>query len=74
MDCAFDFGNRSLIAPHRIYGNGYHSFRLMRLQAVLFRCGFDNFAALVLSALRADAVRLFRFVAVRALGAGRLGQ
>ena len=30
--------------------------------------GFDDFAALVLAAMGADAVRHFRFVAVRALG------
>ena len=31
LDCAFDFGYRSLIAPHRVYGNGYHSFRCLTL-------------------------------------------
>ena len=28
VDCAFDFRHRGFIAPHRVYGNGYHSFRL----------------------------------------------
>ena len=74
VNCSFDFGYRSLIAPHRIYGNGYHSLRLTRSRRGLFRRGFDDFATLVLSALRADAVGLFRFVAVRALGARGLGQ
>ena len=40
----------------------------------LFRGRFDNFAALVLSALRTNAVRLFRLMAIRAFRAGRLGQ
>ena len=74
MDCAFDLGYRSLIAPHRVYGNGYHSFRLMRSRGELFRRCFDYFAALVLSALGADAVRLLGLMAIRAFGTGRLAQ
>ena len=46
----------------------------MRFSAGLFRSCFDYFTALVLTALRADAVRLLRFVAIRAFGTGRLAQ
>ena len=40
----------------------------------LFRGGFDNFAALVLSTLGTNAVRLLRLVAVRAFGTGGPGE
>jgi hypothetical protein len=36
VDCAFDFGNRSLIAPPRVYGNGYHSLRLSPCKKLSF--------------------------------------
>jgi hypothetical protein len=71
---AFDFGTRSLVAAHRVYGNGYHSFRLTRSIRELFRGGFDDFAAFILSAFRANAVRLLRLVAVGAFGTGGPGE
>jgi hypothetical protein len=74
VDSAFDFRTRGLVAPHRVYGNGYHSFRLTSSLRKLFRDGFDDFAAFILSALGADAVRLLGLVAVGALGAGRPGE
>jgi hypothetical protein len=65
---AFDLGTRSLIASHRVYGNGYHSFRLTSSLLKLFRCGFDDFAAFILPAFRADAMRLLRLMAIGAIG------
>jgi hypothetical protein len=50
------------------------SYSQSAARAKLFRRCFDNFAALVLSALRANAVRLLRLVTVRAFGTGRLAQ
>ena len=38
---------------------------------MLFSCGFNDFTALVLSAVRANAVRHFGLVAIGALGVGR---
>src|SRR6185503_18075434 len=73
-DSAFDFGARSLVAAHRVYGNGYHSFRLTPSMRGLFRGGFDHFAAFILSAFRTNAMRLLRFVAVGAFGTGGPGE
>jgi len=47
---------------------------MVTIELRLFGGGFDNFATLVLSAVRADAVRNLRFVAVRTLGEGRFGE
>src|SRR3569832_1071691 len=74
MDGAFDFGSRSLVAAHRVYGNGYHSFRLTPSMRDLFRGSFDDFAAFILSTFRANAVRLLRLVAVGAFGTGGPGE
>jgi hypothetical protein len=51
-----------------IMGSGY-----INLESSL-RCGFDDFAALILSAMGADAMRNFGFVAVGALGVGGLAE
>ena len=55
-----------LCRPHRVYCNGDHLVGVTRFD--YHRCGLDDFTALVLSAVGTDAVRHFRFVAVRALG------
>ena len=58
-NCALDFRAWGFIAPHRVYCNGDHC---------LFGSGFDDFAALVLAAVRTNAVRQFRLMAVGAVG------
>jgi hypothetical protein len=65
-DRAFDFRARGFVAPHGIYGNGDH--------LLLFGSGFDYFAAFVLPAMGAYAMRQFGLVAVGAVGEGRLAQ
>ena len=56
-----------MIAAHCIYGNGQH------VSQGLLLLDFDDFASLVLTAVRADAVGQLGLVAVRALRkAGRL--
>jgi hypothetical protein len=74
VDGAFDFGRRSLVPAHRVYGNGYHSFRLTPSMRGLFRSGFDDFAAFILPAFRANAMRLLRLVTVGAFGTGGPGE
>src|ERR1700691_2864906 len=51
-----------------IMGSGYRNLES------LLGCGLDDFAALVLSAVRTDAVRDFGFVAVGALGVSGLAE
>jgi hypothetical protein len=74
-DRPLDFILGSVIPAHGIDSDGHHIRELEppgAWSALLFG-NFDYFAALVFSAVRANAVRHFRFVAVRALGkTGRL--
>ena len=74
MDGAVYFGNRSFVAPHRVYCNGHHAFRVSFVSVALFDRGLNDLATLILAALRADAVRRFRLVAVGAFGVGGLAQ
>ena len=61
------FGNGlwGVVAAHCIHRNGQHR------GTALFLRYFDYFAAFILAAVRADAVRLFGFVTVRALRKSR---
>jgi hypothetical protein len=59
---SFDFGLRGVIAPHCVDRDRQLA------SAVLFLNDLDNLPAFVLSAVRADAVRELRFVAIRTLG------
>ena len=61
----FDFGCGGVVAAHCIYGNGQH------VRQGLLLLDFDDFAALVLAAVRADAVGELGLVAVRALREAR---
>ena len=57
-------GFRGMVAAHGIDGNGQHVHWRSRH---LFLLDFDDFAAFILAAMRADAVRQLRLVAVGAL-------
>src|SRR4051812_31855679 len=74
VDSTFDLRHRGLIAPHRVYGNGYHSLKSKLDVPPLFGRGFNDFAALVLSTVRANAMRNFRLVAIGAFGVRGLPQ
>jgi hypothetical protein len=62
---AFYFGFGGVVAAHRVNSDGHHGRGLALLFADL-----DDFAALVLAAVRADPVRELGLVAVGAFGPG----
>jgi hypothetical protein len=57
---AVDDAARGVVAPHRVYGDAYHSEGLRFVDRA-------NLSALVVPAVRAGAVRRFRLSAVRAV-------
>jgi hypothetical protein len=75
VDSTFNLRHWGLVAPHRVYGNGYHSLRLTLWDVPqLLRSSFNDFAAFVLATVRANAMRNLRFVAVGAFGMRGLAQ